>query len=149
MAKLLVHGTNHGKKTLKQLPTSKTFIGGKGGGSCHVFSIVFIADFQRLEDIFSGPALGGEVLDVGINWGDWSDGDGGGSGGGQDLSISNLMVVSLGSSLGLGGSAFSHAMSLLSASKTKSFPNTASSIGWEELLQVDSINIHGIGIPGM
>ena len=78
MARLLIHGTSHGKKTSKRFPESKILIVWKGGGCGHIFSIILIADLQGLEDVFWGLALGGEVLDESINRGDWSNGGGGG-----------------------------------------------------------------------
>ena len=74
---------------MKQLPELKTLIVRGGGGSCYVFFLIFIADFQSLEDIFGGPALVGEVLDVSINGGDGSDGGSGGCGGRGGFSISD------------------------------------------------------------
>ena len=64
----------------RRLPESKTLIVKEGGGSSYIFSIVFITNLQGLEDIFGNPAFGGEVLDVGINRGDGSDGSSGGCG---------------------------------------------------------------------
>ena len=79
----------HGKKMLRPLSESKTLIVREGGGSSYVFSTVLIANFQSLEDIFSGPAFGGEVLDVGINGGDGSDGGSGECGGRGGLGVSD------------------------------------------------------------
>ena len=87
MARLLVHGTSHGKQTLKQLPKLKTLIVRESGGGSYVFSIIFIANFQGLEDIFSGSAFGGEVLDVGVNGSDRHNSGSGGHGGGGGFSI--------------------------------------------------------------
>ena len=74
---------------MRQLPKSKTLIVREGGGSGYVFSIVFIANLQGLEDIFGGPAFGDEVLDVGIDGGDGSDGGSGGCGGRGSFSVSD------------------------------------------------------------
>ena len=74
MARLLIHGTSHGKKTSRQLPELKILIVREGGGCSHVFSIILVADLQSLEDVFRGFAFGGEVLDEGIDGDDRSDG---------------------------------------------------------------------------
>ena len=128
---LLVHGTSHGKKTSRQLPILKILIIWEGSGSSHLFSIIFIADLQGLEDVFGGFALGGEILDVGV--------DGGGSGGYRgfrDFSVSDLLgaVIPFGFSRCLRGLAFVCAVSLLAASETKSFSDAPGSISWGELL---------------
>ena len=88
-AKLLVHEIGHGKKTLRQLPKLKTLIVREGGGSSYIFSVIFIANLQSLEDIFSGSALGGKVLDVGINGSDRSNGGSGGCGEGGCFDVSD------------------------------------------------------------
>ena len=75
---LLVHGTGYGKKTLGRLPILKILIIWEGSGCSHLFSIIFIADLQGLEDVFGGFALGGEILDVGVDGGGRSDGGSGG-----------------------------------------------------------------------
>ena len=150
MARLLIHGTSHGKKTSRRLPESKILIVRKGGGSGYIFSVILIADFQGLEDIFSGLTFGGEVLDVGIYGGDRSDGGSGGYRGEGYFCVSDLlgMAASFGFSLSLGGPAFICAVSFLVTSETESFPHTSSTISWRELLQADGIHIHGIGVSG-
>ena len=111
----------------KRLPKSKTLIVREGGGSSYVFSIIFIANLQGLEDILSGPAFGGEVLDVGIDGGDGSDGGSGGCGGRESFSVSDLLgaIISLGFSLCLRGLTFICAVSLFATSEAMSFPNAA------------------------
>ena len=133
---LLVHGIGHGKKTSGRLPVSKILIVWEGSGCSHLFSVILIADLQGLEDVFRGFALGGEILDVGIDGGDRSDGGSGGYKGFRGFSISDLLgaVIPLGFSRCLGGLAFICAMSLLATSETKSFSDAPGSIGWEELL---------------
>ena len=133
---LLVHGTGHGKKTSRQLPISKILIVWEGSGCSHLFSIILIADLQSLEDVFGGFALGGEILDVGVDGGDWSNGSSSGCRGFQGFSVLDLLgvVIPLGFSGCLGGPAFICAVSLLSASETKSFSDAPGSIGWRELL---------------
>ena len=150
MARLLVHGTSHGKKTLRQLPESKILIVWEGGGSSHILSFILIADFQGLEDVFSGSAFGGKVLDVGINGSDGSNGGSGGSGGSGCLSVPDLLgvMVSFGPPWWVSGLTFIGAMSLFAASETESFFDAPSSIHWRELFQADGVNIHGIGIFG-
>ena len=103
-----------------------------------------------MEDILWCPALGGEVLDVSINWGDWSDGGSGGCGRRQGFSGPNLLgvIVSFGSSLGLSGSAFICTVSLFATSETESFSDAASMVHWGELFQVDEIHFHGIRVSG-
>ena len=66
MTRLLIHGTGHGKKTSRRLPELKILIVRESGGNGHILSVIFIADFQRLEDVFRSFAFGGEVLDEGI-----------------------------------------------------------------------------------
>ena len=136
MARLLIHGTSHGKKTSRQLPELKILIVWEGGGCSHIFSIVLITDLQGLEDVFRGFALGGEVLDVGVNGGNRSNGGSGGYGGFRGFSISDLLgvAISLGFSGCLRGLAFICAVSLLVASETKSLSDALGSIGWGELL---------------
>ena len=133
---LLVHGTGHGKKTLRRLPVSKILIVWEGSGCSHIFSIILIADLQGLEDVFGGFALGGEILDVGINGGDRSNGGSGGYRGFRGFSVSDLLgaVIPLGFSRCLRGPAFICTVSLLAASETKSFSDAPGSIGWGELL---------------
>ena len=112
---LLVHGTGHGKKTSGRLPISKILIVWEGSGHSHLFSVILIADLQGLEDVFGGFALGGEILDVGIDGGDRSDGGRGGYRGFRGFSISDLLgaVIPLGFSGCQGGPAFICAVSLL------------------------------------
>ena len=133
---LLVHGTSHGKKTSRQLPILKILIVWKGSGCSHLFSVILIADFQGLEDVFGGFALGGEILDVGVDGGGRSNGGSGGYRGFRDFSISDLLgaVIPLGFSRCLRGSAFVCAVSLLAASETESFSDALGLIGWGELL---------------
>ena len=88
---LLVHGIGHGKKTLRQLPISKILIVWEGSGCSHIFSIILIADLQGLEDIFGEFALGGEILDVGIDGGNRGDGGSGGYRGFRGFSVSDLL----------------------------------------------------------
>ena len=95
MARLLIHGTSHGKKTSRQLPKLKILIVREGGGCSHVFSIVLITDLQGLEDVFRGFALGGELLDVGIDGGDRSNGGSGGYRGFRGFSVSDLLLQSI------------------------------------------------------
>ena len=132
----------------RQLPELKTLIVRKGGGSGYVFSILLIADFQGLEDIFSGSTLGGEVLDVGIDRSDGSNGGSGGCRGRGCLHVSDLLgtVVSLGFSQSLGGSAFICTVSFLATPETESFPHAASTISWREFSEMDRVYIHGIQI---
>ena len=150
MARLLIHGIGHGKKTSRQLPKLKILIVWEGGGCGHIFSIILIADLQSLEDVFRGFALGGEVLNVGVNGGDGSNGGSGGYGGFRGFSVSDLLgaVISLGFSRCLEGLAFICAVSLLVASETKSFPNASSTVGGREFPKADGVDIHGIGIFG-
>ena len=147
---LLVHGIGHGKKTSRRLPVSKILIVWEGSGCGHFFSVILIADFQGLEDVFGGFALGGEILDVGIDGGDRSDGGSGGYRGFRGFSISDWLgaVIPLGFSGCLGGSAFICTVSLLAASETKSSSDASGSIGWGELLQANSDNVHGVRIFG-
>ena len=120
----------------RQLPKSKILIVWEGGGCSHVFSIILITDLQGLEDVFRGFALGGEVLDVGVNGGDRSNGGSGGYGGFRGFSVSNLLgaVISLGFSRCLGGSAFICAVSLFAASEAKSLSDAPGLISQRELL---------------
>ena len=150
MARLLIHGTSHGKKTSRRLPELKILIVWEGGGCSHVFSVLLITDFQGLEDVFRGFALGGEVLDVGVNGGDRSNGGSSGYRGFRGFSVSDLLgvVISLGFSRCLGGSAFICAVSLLAASEAKSLPDAPGLISWRELFQMDGVDIHGIRILG-
>ena len=147
---LLVHGIGHGKKTSRQLPVSKILIVWEGSGHSHLFSVIFIADLQGLEDVFGGFALGGEILDVGVDEGDRSDGGGGGYRGFSGFSVSDLLgaVIPLGFSGCLRGPAFICAVSFLAASETKSFFDAPGSVGWGELLQVNGVDIHGVRISG-
>ena len=103
-----------------------------------------------MEDIFSGSALSGEVLDVGINGGDGSNGGSGGHRGGGCLHVPDLLgaVVSLGFSLSLGGLAFIYAVSFLVIFETESFSYAVSMIGWREFPETDGVHIHGIQIFG-
>ena len=150
MARLLIHGTSHGKKTLRQLSKLKILIVWKGGGCGHVFSVILIADLQGLEDVFRGFSLGGEVLDVGVDGGDGGNSGHGGYRGFRGFSVSDLLgvVISLGFSRCLGGLAFICAVSLLAASEAKSLSDALGSISWRELFQMDDVDIHGIGIFG-
>ena len=111
---LLVHGTSHGKKTSRRLPILKILIVWEGSGCGHLFSIILIADFQGLEDVFGRFALGGEILNVGVDGGVRSDGGSGGRKGFRGFGVSDLLgsVISLGFSGCLGASAFICAMSL-------------------------------------
>ena len=133
---LLVHGTGHGKKTLRRLPISKILIVWEGSGHSHLFSVILIADLQGLEDVFGGFAFGGEILDVGVNGGDRGDGGSCGYRGFRGFCVSDLLgvVIPLGFSGCLGGLAFICAVSLLSASETNSFSDAPGSISWRELL---------------
>ena len=103
-----------------------------------------------MEDVFGGPSFSGEILDVGINGGDGSDGGNGGCRGDRSFGVSDLlrMIISLGFSGGLRGATFVSAVSLFTASKAKSLSDALSSISRRELLQADSVNIHGIRIFG-
>ena len=67
-------------------------------------------------------------MDKSINWSDWGDGGSGGSGGGQSFGVSNLVVVLLGSSLNLKGSAFVCTVFLFAASEAESFSDAASPV---------------------
>ena len=118
---LLVHGTGHGKKMSRRLPISKILIVWEGSGCGHFFSVILIADFQGLEDVFGGFALGGEILDVGVDGGGRSDGGSGDYRGFRDFSVSDLLgaVIPLGFSGCLRGPAFICAVSFLAASETK------------------------------
>ena len=133
---LLVHGTGHGKKTSGRLPVSKILIVWEGSGCSHLFSVILIADLQGLEDVLGGFALGGEILDVGVDGGGRSDGGSGGYRGFRDFSVSDLLraIIPLGFSRCLRGLAFVCAVSLLAASETKSFSDALGSISWGELL---------------
>ena len=73
----------------RRLPGLKILIVREGGGSSYIFSIIFITNFQCLEDVFGGSALGGEVLDIGIDGGDGSNGGSGRHGGGGSFCIPN------------------------------------------------------------
>ena len=75
-------------------------------------------------------------MDVGIDGGDRSNGGSGGYRGFRGFSVSDLLgaVIPLGFSGCLEGLAFICAVSLLAASKTKSFSDALGSVGWEELL---------------
>ena len=147
---LLVHGTSHGKKTSRRLPILKILVVREGSGCSHLFSVIFIADLQGLKDVFGGFALGGEILDVGVNGGGRSDGGSGGYRGFRDFGVSDLLgaVTPLGFSRSLRGSAFICAVSLLAAFETKSFSDAPGLIGWGELLQANGVNIHGVRIFG-
>ena len=150
MARLLIHGIGHGKKTLRQLPKSKILIVREGGSCGHVFSIILIADLQGLEDVFRGFPLGGEVLDKGIDGGDRSNGGSGGYRGFRGFSVSDLLgvVISLGFSRCLRGSAFVCTVSLFAASEAKSFSDALGSISQREFFQADGVDIHGVRIFG-
>ena len=89
-----------------------------------------------MKDVFGGPALGGEVLDVGVDGGDGSNGGSDGCGGSGGFSVPDQLgaIIPLGFSLCLRGSTFTGTVSLFATSKAKSFPNAASSICWRELL---------------
>ena len=130
LAMLLVHGTGHGKKMSRQLPISKILIVWEGSGHSHLFSIILIADLQGLEDVLRGFAFGGEILDVGVDGGDRSDGSSGGYRGFGGFSVSDLlgMVIPLGFSGCLRGLAFICAVSLFAASETKSFSDASGSV---------------------
>ena len=106
----------------KQLSKLKTLIRGKSGGGSYIFTLVFIADLQDL--VFWHFAVGGEVLDIGINGGNWSNGGSGGHGGGS-FSIPDQLgvIVSFELSLCLGRLTFICTMSLFVASEAESFPN--------------------------
>ena len=148
MARLLIHGTSHGKKTSRQLPESKILIVWEGGGCSHVFSIILIADLQGLEDVFRSFALGCEVLDKGIDGGDRSNGGSGGYRRFRGFSVSDLLgvVISLGFPRCLRRSALIHTVSLFTASEAKSLSNALGLISQRELFQADGVDIHGIGI---
>ena len=135
---------------MRQLPKSKILIVWEGGGCGHVFSIILIIDFQCLEDVFSGSALSGEILDVGIDWGDRSDGGSRGCGGDCGFSVSDLLgaIVPLGFSGCLRGAAFICAVSLFVASEAKSFSDALGMVCWGELFQANGVNIHGIRVLG-
>ena len=150
MARLLIHGIGHGKKTLRRLPESKILIVWESGGHGHVLSVIFITDLQDLEDVFRRFALGGEVLDVGIDGGDQSNGGSGGYGGFRGFGVSDLLgwVISFGFSRCLRGSAFICAVSFLVASEAKSLSNALGMISRGELFQVDGVDIHGIRVLG-
>ena len=112
---------------LRQLPKLKTLIVREGGGSSYIFSIVFIANFQGLKDIFGGPALGGEVLDIGIDGDNGSNGGSGGCGGRGSFGVSDQLgvITPLGFSLCRKGSTFICTVSLLAASETESLSDAA------------------------
>ena len=147
---LLVHGTSHGKKTSRRLPVLTILVVREGSGCGHLFPVIFIADLQGLEDVFRGFALGGEILDVGVDGGGRSDGGSGGYRGFRDLSVSDLLgvVIPLGFPRCLRGLAFVCTVSLLAASETKSFSDAPGSISWGELLQANGVDIHGVRIFG-
>ena len=88
-----------------------------------------------MEDIFGGLALGGEVLDVGIDRGDRSDGGSGKCGGDRGFHISDhlRMIISFGFSLCLRGLTFICAVSLFVTFETESFPYALSMISWGKL----------------
>ena len=148
MARLLIYGTSHGKKTSRQLPELKILR--ESGGCGHVLSIILITDLQGLEDVVGGFAFGGEVLDEGINGSDRSNGGSGGCGGDSGFSVSDLLraVISLGFPRCLRGSAFVCTVFFPAASETKSLSNTLGMISGRELFQVDGVDIHGIRIFG-
>ena len=133
LAMLLVHGIGHGKKTLRRLPKSKILIVRECGGCGHFFSVLLIANFQGLEDIFRGFSFSGEVLDVSI---DGSDGSDGSSGGDSGFGVSDLLeaIVPLRFSGCLRGAAFICAVFLFATSETQSFPDALSSISQEKFL---------------
>ena len=137
MARLLIHGTSHGKKTLRQLPESKILIVWEGGGNGHILSFILIVDFQGLKDVFGGSAFGGKVLDAGINGSDGSNGGSGGSGGSGCLGVPDLLgvIVSFGFPWWVSGSTFIGAMFLFAASETESFSDALSSIHWREVFK--------------
>ena len=147
---LLVHGTGHGTKTSRQLPESKILIVWEGSGCCHIFSVILIADLQGLEDVFGGLALGGEILDVGVDGGNRSDGGCGGYREFRGFSVSDLLgaVISLGFSRCLRGLAFICTVSLFTASEAKSLPDASGLISWKELSQADGVDIHGVRVFG-
>ena len=150
MARLLIHGTSHGKKTSRRLPKLKILIVREHGSGSYIFSVILVTDFQRLEDVFGSFAFGGKVLDVGINGSDRSNGGSGGSGGSGYFGIPDLLgvIVFLGFSKHLRGLAFVCAVSFLATSETESFPNASGMIRQRELVQMDGVNIHGVGIFG-
>ena len=76
-----------------------------------------------MEDVFRSLAFGGEVLDKGVNGGDWSNGGCGGRRGVRGFGVPDLLgvVISLGFSRRLRGSAFICAVSFLAASEAESF----------------------------
>ena len=150
LARLLIHGTSHGKKMLRQLPESKTLIVRECGGSGYVFSLIFIANFQCLEDVLSSSTFGGEVLDEGIDGGDRSNGGSGWCRGDSGFSVSHLLrvVIPLGFPRCLRGPAFVCAVSFLVASEAKSFSNASGTISWRDLFQANRVDIHGVRIFG-
>ena len=99
---------------------------------------------------FGGSTLGGEVLDVGIDRSDGSNGGSGGCRGRGCLCVLDLLgtVVSLGFSQSLGGSAFICTVSFLATPETESFPHAASTISWREFPEMDRVYIHGIRVFG-
>ena len=131
---------------MRQLPKSKTLIVREGGGSSYVFSIIFIANLQGLEDIFSGPAFGGEVLDVGIDRSDRSDSGSGGcrERGGFSVSKQLGVTISFGFSLCLRRPTFISAVSLFVTSETESFSDAVSLLGRRELFQMNGIHIRSV-----
>ena len=135
---------------MRQLPKLKILVVREGGGCGHVLSIILIADFQGLEDVFRGFAFGGEVLDKDADGSDRSDGGSGGCGGDSGFCVSDLLraVIPLGFPRRLRGPAFIRAVSCPAASETKSFSNAPGTISWGELLQVDGVDIHGFRIFG-
>ena len=103
-----------------------------------------------MENVFRGFALGGEVLDEGVDGGDRSNNGSGGCGGGRGLSVSDLLgaICFLVFPLCLRGLAFICAVSFLAASEAKSLPHASSMVSWGELFQADGVDFHGIGVFG-
>ena len=80
-----------------------------------------------MENVFRGFALGGEVLDEGVDGGNRSNNGSGGCGGGGGLSVSDLLgvICFLGFPLCLRGLAFICTVSFLAASEAKFLPHAS------------------------
>ena len=142
---------SYGKKTLRWLPASKTLIVTddiKSVCYSYLFCGFFIADLENLEDLVWYLSLSDEILNVGINGSDWSNGcSGGGESGVHSFNLLELRVILRGS-LGSTGVAIVCIASLLLASETRSFPHTACSFRRGEFSKLDKVHIHGIRVSG-
>ena len=134
----------------RRIPESKTLIVREGGGGGYIFFVLFIINFQGLEDIFGGFSLGGEVLDEEVDGCGRDDGGGGGRGSSGGFGVPDHLraMVSFGFSQCLGGLTFIGTVSLLPAAEAESLPDASGTICRREFSEMDCVNIHGIGVFG-